>query len=66
MKVFLSTTPGGAIVVQAVARGAGFLGDFTQVIEPGADGMTFLGHTFDDLTALGPGEHSIEPKETTS
>lgn len=57
MKVFLSSG-GDVFLVRARAEGGGALGDLVVEVRPGD---SFLGHTYDDLAALGEGAHDLEP-----
>jgi hypothetical protein len=56
VKVFLSKIAGG-VLVQARAEGdADMLGDLSLIVAPGE---TFASVTFDELVAMGCGEHEI-------
>lgn len=57
MKVFL-TQNGDALQISSRAEGDGLLGDLFVTIKPDD---VFGKLTYDDLKALGEGEHDIEP-----
>jgi len=52
MKVFLSKVDGD-VIVQARFKGAGLLGEVTELVPLGGE---FLGHSHDELVAMGEGE----------
>lgn len=59
MIVFLSPLPDGSLQVLARAEGTDTVGDLVRVLGPKD---SFLGYTQDELTALGAGQHEMEPK----
>lgn len=58
MIVYLLQEP-ELVVVQAVARGKGVLGDMIREVREGDD---FFGHTYDELKELGEGEVTLADK----
>lgn len=58
MTVFLSDA-GDGILVMARPEGEGVVGDLVVKV---SEGQSFMGWSFDELKALGEGEHEIEPK----
>ena len=57
MKAFLSKVDGG-VMVQARLEGDGIIGDVTRVVAPGED---FFDLSYDELAAMGDGEHEFKP-----
>lgn len=52
---------GGTVVhVMVRAQTGATVGDMTEHVRPGD---TFLGHSYDELRALGEGAHDIQPKD---
>ncbi len=47
------------LTIRMRAEGPGLIGDFRHTLLPG---QSFMGYTFAELKALGPGQHSLSPK----
>lgn len=56
MTFYLTLTPDG-VFVQVRAEGDGIVGDATRLVRPGE---TFFDLSYEQLFALGDGEHSLD------